>query len=104
MICHRTPLAALPLLLLLFCAVALAAPTEPKRRNPEALVPWEFQTDVGRVGLSSYIIVEEGGREKFGILSGRGKVREIVYVDKNELKFVPGAEFAPSSTPCTSPL
>ena len=48
MICHRTPLAALPLLLLLFCAVALAAPTEPKRRDPKVLAPVEFQTDVAR--------------------------------------------------------
>ena len=87
----------LVLFLSTFCVslpAARSAPVEPKRRNPDVLAPMEFQADVARVCVHSYMIVEEKDKVRCGILERTVQGKEVKFVELDAVKRGPNREFA----------
>jgi hypothetical protein len=84
----------LSLAFLLLSPAARPAPLEPKRRNPEVLAPVEFQADVARVCIRSYMVKEDRDNVFTAVIDKRRGAPELVWMGKDELKRDPTVEFA----------
>lgn len=76
------------------CQIVRPAPVEQKRRNPEVLAPVEFQSDVARVCVHTYMIVKERDAVRIGLIEKTVAGKAVVFVKKDELKHITAPEFA----------
>ncbi len=92
---RRSPRFVLCLLALLSLpAVVRPNPAEAKRRNPEVLAPVEFQADVARVCVHSYMTKDEDGTRLTAIIEHSARGKRVLWVEQNVLKQLPATEFA----------
>jgi hypothetical protein len=92
-------LVLLSLAFLLLSPAARPAPLEPKRRNPEVLAPVEFQADVARVCIRTYMINEDRKKAYMAFIDRRRGAPELMWMEKDELQRRPGVEFARDIVP-----